>query len=144
MRDFDHYGNMFPNIENLALYKTGMTQFDQNLIKYRKIRSDIVHCCSDAEYLIKLYCIRLAFDYLFEKNEIRNWFLTVGNEIFCNLFDLVDKNSTDFQISLRKMIDFVENPINWPDMREELIPRGVHSFTFYDIVLDYIILGKLI
>lgn len=39
-----------------------------------------------------------------------------------------------------EMIKFSQDAQNWEDLQEELSARGIKALTFYDIVLDYILL----
>lgn len=38
------------------------------------------------------------------------------------------------------MISFLQDNNSWPEIEAELTARGVKAMTFYDIVLDYILM----
>lgn len=38
------------------------------------------------------------------------------------------------------MMRYIQDPKNWRDLEEELCSKGVKALTFYDVVLDYILM----
>lgn len=55
-----------PDMERYPLYQSAIQHFEETPIPVRIIRTEMVNCASDLEYLAKLHCIRLAFQYLFK------------------------------------------------------------------------------
>lgn len=53
---------------------------------------------------------------------------------------LGDKDPKDFLVSYEAMLTFLQEENNWAAIEKELDLRGVKAMTFYDIVLDFIIL----
>lgn len=53
---------------------------------------------------------------------------------------LGDKDPKDFLIGYEAMLDFLQEQNNWPSIEKELDQRNVKAMTFYDVVLDFIIL----
>lgn len=53
-------------MERYPLYQNAIRHFEETPIPVRQIRTEMVNCASDLEYLAKLHCIRLAFQYLFK------------------------------------------------------------------------------
>lgn len=54
-------------MERYPLYQSAIRHFEENPpIPVRLMRTEMVNCASDLEYLAKLHCIRLAFQYLFK------------------------------------------------------------------------------
>ncbi|KAF7274823.1 hypothetical protein GWI33_012510 [Rhynchophorus ferrugineus] len=39
-----------------------------------------------------------------------------------------------------ELLHYIQDPKNWRDLEEELSARGVKALTFYDVVLDYILM----
>jgi hypothetical protein len=46
----------------------------------------------------------------------------------------------DFLIAYEDMLDFLQDQSNWISMEQELSLKGVKAMTFYDVVLDYILM----
>lgn len=46
----------------------------------------------------------------------------------------------DFLIAYEDMLDFLQDERNWVSMEQELSLKGVKAMTFYDVVLDYILM----
>lgn len=53
---------------------------------------------------------------------------------------LGDKDPKDFFVEYEAMLDFLQDQSNWPAIEKELQQRDVKAMTFYDVVLDFIIL----
>ena len=65
LREFDDTES-FMDLERYPLYSSALETMDDQQIPYRTLRTDMVGCASDTEYLAKLHCIRLAFKLLFK------------------------------------------------------------------------------
>lgn len=140
LREFEEFNEMFPDLNKLPLYKTGLRQFEENGIPYRSLRTELVHCGSDVEYLVKLHCIRLAFQYIFKDSSKRIWCADMGRQILSDLLLYGDKDPKDFLIGYEDMMSYIQNPQNLALMEQELSQKKVKALTFYDVVLDYIII----
>lgn len=53
-----------------AYYVYGLRLAEKNQIPYRKLRTKVLNCSSNTDYLAKLYCIRNACDVSFERNSL--------------------------------------------------------------------------
>lgn len=51
-----------------------------------------------------------------------------------------DRDPKDFLVGYEAMLDFLQDQNNWPAIEKELEARNVKAMTFYDVVLDFIIL----
>lgn len=51
-----------------------------------------------------------------------------------------DRDPKDFLVGYEAMLDFLQEQNNWPAIERELEARNVKAMTFYDVVLDFIIL----
>lgn len=65
IREFEEFADTISDTEQYPLYQSAMRHFEETPIPVRQIRTELVNCSSDLEYLAKLHCIRLAFQYLF-------------------------------------------------------------------------------
>uniref|UniRef100_A0A1B6CGB2 Mitoguardin n=1 Tax=Clastoptera arizonana TaxID=38151 RepID=A0A1B6CGB2_9HEMI len=140
LRDFENFADAFADVENLPLYQSALKQFENGGIPYRCLRTEMVHCTSDVEYLGKLHCIRLAFQHLFKDHNTWIWFSDSGRQVLTNLLLYADKDPKDFLIAYEEMLMFVQDKTSWEDVEEELSVKGVKAMTFYDVVLDYILM----
>lgn len=68
IREFEEFADTISDMEKFPLYQSAMRHFEETPIPVRQIRTEMVNCASDLEYLAKLHCIRLAFQYLFRVN----------------------------------------------------------------------------
>lgn len=66
LREFEEFGDSMQDLELYPLYQSAIKHFEESPIPYRTMRTEMVNCSSDIEYLAKLHCIRLAFQYLFK------------------------------------------------------------------------------
>lgn len=66
LREFEDFTEAFAEFEQYPLYQSAVKQYEEQPIPSRSIRTELVNCSSDLEYLCKLHCIRLAFQYLFK------------------------------------------------------------------------------
>ncbi|XP_014256635.1 mitoguardin isoform X2 [Cimex lectularius] len=141
LREFDEYLDFTTDTEKLALYQSAMKQFEEFGIPYRCLRTEMVHCSSDLEYLGKLHCVRLAFQWMFKSQETWKWFADSGRQILADLLLYADKDPKDFLIAYEEMLHFISSDGKiWSDIEKELSLKGVKAMTFYDVVLDYILM----
>lgn len=63
-----------------------------------------------------------------------------GRQILVDLLCLGDKDPKDFLVGYEAMLEFLQDQHNWPAIQSELEARNVKAMTFYDVVLDFIIL----
>ncbi|XP_039280002.1 mitoguardin [Nilaparvata lugens] len=140
LREFEEFTDLLTDVEKLPLYQSALKQFDENGIPYRVLRTEMVHCSSDVEYLGKLHCIRLAFQWLFRDQASWNWFADSGRQVLTDLMIFADKDPKDFLIAYEEMLKFLKDEVSWSDIELELSAKGVKALTFFDIVMDYILM----
>lgn len=79
--------------------------------------------------------------FLFTQDESTGrWVADTGRQILSDLLVLGDKDPKDFFVEYEAMLDFLQDQSNWPAIEKELQQRDVKAMTFYDVVLDFIIL----
>uniref|UniRef100_A0A023F390 Mitoguardin n=1 Tax=Triatoma infestans TaxID=30076 RepID=A0A023F390_TRIIF len=140
LREFEEYLDISTDVAKLPLYQSAMKQFEEYGIPYRCLRTEMVHCSSDLEYLGKLHCVRLAFQWVFKDRETWQWFSENGRQVLTDLLLYADKDPKDFLIAYEEMLIFLQDDNVWPDIEKELSMKGVKAMTFYDVVLDYILM----
>ncbi|KAJ8935851.1 hypothetical protein NQ318_016870 [Aromia moschata] len=140
LREFEEFADYFPDLESYPLYQAALRQLENGGIPCRTLRTDLVKCGSDGEYLAKLHCLRLAFQHLLRDHVNYIWFVDAGRQILADLLLYADKDPKDFLIGYEEMLQYIQDPVNWRELEEEMSSRGVKALTFYDVVLDYILM----
>ncbi|XP_030754801.1 mitoguardin [Sitophilus oryzae] len=140
LKEFEEFADYFPDLESYPLYQLALRQLENGGIPCRTLRTELVKCGSDGEYLAKLHCLRLAFQQLLKDPSLYVWFADAGRQILADLMLYADKDPKDFLIGYEEMLLYIQDPKNWRDLEEELSTRGVKALTFYDVVLDYILM----
>lgn len=106
----------------------------------RAIRTNLVNCHSDEEYLAKLHCVRLAFQHLTKQSSVRTMYVDAGSQILAGLLVYAEKDPTYCLEAYVKLIEWVDRPENRDVMERELRARGVTALTIYDIVFDFLLI----
>nr|CAD7426631.1 unnamed protein product [Timema monikensis] len=141
LREFEEFAEFFPDVENLPLYQAAKAHFESGgAIPYRTLRTEMVRCSSDIEFICKLHCIRLALTAMFREKANWHWLADTGRQILTDILIYGDKDPKDLLIAYEDMLSFLQNEDNWPQMEQELSLKGVKAMTLYDILLDYIIM----
>lgn len=137
LSDLDTHREMF---QHLPLYEAGLLELKHGHVPCRTLRTEMTQCISDTEFLAKLHCIRLAFNVIFQQPSQRDYFKTMGKQLIGDLMIRADRDPEEFYTTYNAMLDFVEIEDSWHKIEEELKGRGVKCMTFYDIVLDFILM----
>ncbi|XP_049821870.1 mitoguardin [Aethina tumida] len=140
LREFEEFGEYFPDLESYPLYQAALRQLENGGIPCRTLRTEVVKCGSDGEYLAKLHCLRLAFQHLLRDHVNYVWFADAGRQILADLLLYADKDPKDFLMGYEEMLNYIQDAGNWRELEEELSTKGVKALTFYDVVLDYILM----
>ncbi|KAK7094477.1 mitoguardin-like [Littorina saxatilis] len=124
----------------VPLYETGLLQLKHGSVPCRQLRSEMAHCLSDVEFLAKLHGVRMAFEEIFMDPNNRQWFASMGRRLLGSLLIKADKDAEEFYVAYDKLLDYVDNAENWPKIEAELAARGVKVISFYDVVMDFILM----
>ncbi|GFN77604.1 mitoguardin [Plakobranchus ocellatus] len=127
-------------LHHVPLYEAGMLELKYGNVPCRTIRPEMVQCLSDVEFLAKLHGIRLAFQHIFQEEDKKEWFKAMGRRLIGDLLLKADKDADEFYSSYDRMMQFISIESNWTMIEEELRGRGVRCMSFYDIVLDFILM----
>ncbi|XP_069497764.1 mitoguardin 1 isoform X2 [Ambystoma mexicanum] len=95
------------------LYEEAMHLAEEGKVYCRVLRTEMLECLGDSDFLAKLHCIRQAF-----------------------------QNPKKFEDAFDEMMYFIEQINHWETTEMELSARGVKKQNFYDIVLDFIIMDS--
>lgn len=137
LSDLDNHREMF---QHLPLYEAGLLELKHGSITCRTLRTEMTHCLSDTEFLAKLHCLRLAMEIIFSNKSNKDYFKRMGKQIIGDILIKADRDPEEFYQAYDEMMEYAQKSSNWPQMEEELKGRGVKCFTFYDIVLDFILM----
>lgn len=123
-----------------SLYQGSMKQLDESGIPCRVLRTELVGCETDIEYLCKLHCIRLACQGVFHLPGAEQWFISAGRSVLADLLTLAEKDPRDVLDAYDAMMVFVQDQSQRFKLAAEMEHRGVKAVTFYDVVLDFILM----
>lgn len=124
----------------VPLYETGLLELRHGTVPCRSLRAEMAHCLSDVEFLAKLHGVRLAFEEIFVDQNNRTWFANMGRRLLSDLLTKADKDAEEFQAAYDRLLDYIDRPEHWPKIEAELAGRGVKCISFYDVVLDFILM----
>lgn len=108
LREFEEFTELFPDLETLPLYQAALRQLENGGIPCRTLRTDLVKCGSDPEYLAKLHCLRLAFQQLLRDPANYAWFVDAGRQILADLLLYADRDPKDFIIGYEEMLAYLQ------------------------------------
>lgn len=131
-----------PNLHFFKIYQDQLAIVDK-IPMPRTDRSIQLLCESQDEFLSKVSCLRYAFqDILYEKENCY-FFINSGKEI---LRVLLSNSPDDLDACLNaydKLLEYVADERNHEDIAREISQRRIPVLSFYDLVVDYIILESL-
>ncbi|CAH2311075.1 mitoguardin 1 [Pelobates cultripes] len=131
------------SLDHSPLYEEAMYLAEDEKIYCRVLRTEMVECLSDTDFLAKLHCIRQAFEVIMSQIDNRMFLKEVGRKVFSALIAKARKNTERFEEVYDQMMHYLEQTETWEDTEVELFSRGVKCINFYDIVLDFIIMDAL-
>lgn len=109
MREFEEFAEYFPDLEAYPLYQSALKQLENGGIPCRTLRTEVVKCGSDGEFLAKLHCLRLAFQLVLKDEMTYIWFADAGRQILADLLLHADKDPKDFLIGKISFISLDTN-----------------------------------
>lgn len=123
-------------------YEEAMHLVEEGKIYSRVLRTDMLECLGDSDFLAKLHCIRQAFQLILAEADNRSFLAESGRKILSALIVKARKNPKKFQDVFDEMIYFLEQTDHWDSTEMELAARGVKNLNFYDVVLDFILMDS--
>ncbi|CAK7304059.1 Mitoguardin 1 [Vulpes lagopus] len=105
-------------------YEEAMHLVEEGKIYSRVLRTEMLECLGDSDFLAKLHCIRQAFQVILSETANRIFLAESGRKILSAL--IVKARKTD----------------HWDSTEMELAARGVKNLNFYDVVLDFILMDS--
>ncbi|KAG8132568.1 hypothetical protein E2320_010409, partial [Naja naja] len=118
------------------LYEEALCMAEEGKIYSRVLRTEMLECLGDSDFLAKLHCIRQAFQVELYETHFNSSFYFF--RVFC--FPL--QNPKKFEEVFDEMISFLEQADQWIHTEMELAAYGVKHLNFYDVVLDFILMDS--
>ncbi|XP_046908186.2 mitoguardin isoform X2 [Dermatophagoides farinae] len=133
------YWDPEPNLHFFQLYQDSLQMVDR--IKPPKTDRTITTCSENYDdFLAKVHCLRQAFAALFTNIELRQRYAKIGEEILRILLDHSLRDSNECIKAYYTFLDYAQNDDYVATTEMELEPRKIAMVSFYDIVLDYMLL----
>ncbi|EDL93315.1 similar to CG12125-PA (predicted), isoform CRA_a [Rattus norvegicus] len=123
-----------------AAYEEALQLVKEGKVPCRTLRTELLGCYSDQDFLAKLHCVRQAFEGLLEERNNQVFFGEVGRQMVTGLMTKAEKSPKGFLESYEEMLNYALRPETWATTRLELEGRGVACMSFFDIVLDFILM----
>nr|XP_011709888.2 mitoguardin 2 [Macaca nemestrina] len=123
-----------------AAYEEALQLVKEGKVLCRTLRTELLGCYSDQDFLAKLHCVRQAFEGLLEDKSNQLFFGKVGRQMVTGLMTKAEKSPKGFLESYEEMLSYALQPETWATTRLELEGRGVVCMSFFDIVLDFILM----
>ncbi|XP_064533045.1 mitoguardin 2 isoform X2 [Pseudopipra pipra] len=124
----------------VAAYEEALQLVKEGKVACRTLRTELLGCHSDQDFLAKLHCVRQAFQELLEDESNQLFFGEVGKQMVIGLMTKAEKNPKAFLESYEEMLRYALRQETWPTTQQELEGRGVVCMSFFDIVLDFILM----
>ncbi|XP_041134388.1 mitoguardin 1-like isoform X1 [Polyodon spathula] len=124
------------------LYEEALHQAEEGKISCRVLRTEMLECLGDTDFLAKLHCVRQACQVFLSEAGTRTFLAETGKKILSAIIVKARKSPKRFEEVFEEMMDFLEQTDHWENTKLELATRGVKHLNFYDIVLDFILMDS--
>ncbi|XP_041804671.1 mitoguardin 1 [Chelmon rostratus] len=123
-------------------YEEALQMAEDGKISCRVLRTEMLECLGDLDFLAKLHCVRQACQLILRERTTRMFLADTGKKILSSIIVKAQKNPNRFEEVFEEMISFLEHTEHWENTEVELATRGVKHLNFYDIVLDFILMDS--
>ncbi|XP_076004480.1 mitoguardin 1 [Genypterus blacodes] len=123
-------------------YEEAMQMAEDNEISCRVLRTEMLECLGDLDFLAKLHCVRQACQLILCERTTRTFLADTGKKILSSIISKAQRSPKRFEEVFEEMISFLEHTEHWENTEVELATRGVKHLNFYDIVLDFILMDS--
>ncbi|XP_048469372.1 mitoguardin 2 [Rhincodon typus] len=130
----------FQSSRSSALYEEAMKVVGDDRVACRSYRTELLECYSDEDFLAKLHCVRQAFEVLLQDATNQLFFSEIGKQMITGLMSTAGKNVNRFYETYQEMLQYAAREETWATTKRELEGRGVVCMSFFDIVLDFILM----
>ncbi|XP_022613939.1 mitoguardin 1 [Seriola dumerili] len=123
-------------------YEEALQMAEDGKISCRVLRTEMLECLGDLDFLAKLHCVRQACQLILCERATRMFLAETGKKILSSIIVKAQKSPKRFEEVFEEMISFLEHTEHWENTEVELATRGVKHLNFYDIVLDFILMDS--
>ncbi|XP_074508108.1 mitoguardin 1 [Sebastes fasciatus] len=123
-------------------YEEALQMAEDGDISCRVLRTEMLECLGDIDFLAKLHCVRQACQLILCERTTRLFLADTGKKILSSIIVKAQKSPKRFEDEFEEMISFLEHEEHWENTEVELATRGVKHLNFYDIVLDFILMDS--
>lgn len=131
-----------PNLHFFKIYQDQIAIVDSIPIP-RTDRTVQLLCESQEDFLAKVSCLRNAFQDIIYDNENCYFFINCGKEILRIFLSHLPNDLENCLKAYDTLIDYVADESNHELIQNEISLRRIPMLSFYDLVVDYIILESL-
>ncbi|XP_061775635.1 mitoguardin 1 [Nerophis ophidion] len=129
-------------LTNNPFYEEALQMAEEGKISCRVLRTEILECLGDVDFLAKLHCVRQACQLILREKTTRLFLADTGKKILSSIIVKAQKSPDRFEQVFEEMMIFLEQTEHWENTAVELATRGVKHLNFYDIVLDFILMDS--
>ncbi|XP_067107113.1 mitoguardin 2 [Osmerus mordax] len=137
---FESLEEVYHPVKSAALYEDALSLVREGRVVCRSPRTELLECYGDHDFLAKLHCVRQAFQVLLLDERHRTFFMETGKQMIAGLMVKANKSPKAFLESYEDMLLYTQREETWPVTKMELEGRGVVYMSFFDIVLDFILM----
>ncbi|XP_062849897.1 LOW QUALITY PROTEIN: mitoguardin 1 [Trichomycterus rosablanca] len=123
-------------------YEEALQLAEDGKISCRVLRTEMLECFGDTDFLAKLHCLRQACQVILEEKVNQMFLADTGKKVLSSIIVKARKSPKRFEEVFEEMICFLEQTEHWDTTEAELSTRGVKHLNFYDIVLDFILMDS--
>nr|XP_046263554.1 mitoguardin 1 [Scatophagus argus] len=123
-------------------YEEALQMAEDGKISCRVLRTEMLECLGDMDFLAKLHCVRQACQLILRERTTRMFLADTGKKILSSIIVKAQKSPNRFEEVFEEMISFLEHTEHWENTEVELATRGVKHLNFYDVVLDFILMDS--
>lgn len=123
-------------------YDEALQMAEDGNISCRVLRTELLECVGDLDFLAKLHCVRQACQLILCDRTTRMFLADTGKKILSSIIVKAQKSPRRFEEVFEEMISFLEQTEHWENTEVELATRGVRHLNFYDVVLDFILMDS--
>ncbi|XP_077370662.1 mitoguardin 1 [Festucalex cinctus] len=123
-------------------YEEALQMAEEGKISCRVLRTEMLECLGDVDFLAKLHCVRQACQLILRERTTRLFLADTGKKILSSIIVKAQKSPKRFEEVFEEMMSFLEQAEHWENTAVELATRGVKHLNFYDIVLDFILMDS--
>lgn len=123
-------------------YEEALKMAEDGSISCRVLRTEMLECLGDLDFLAKLHCVRQAWQLILCDRMTWMFLADTGKKILSSIIVKAHKSPKRFEEVFDEMISFLEHTEHWENTEVELATRGVRHLNFYDIVLDFILMDS--